>query len=134
MISMSVFVNSISHPQEFLPSTGRTQLAQEIESINQSLSLLLTSAKGELFGDPEFGCNLYSYLYEFSGDLLNQLIKEDIVNTIYNQETRVVVNNKDITITDNGTSLDINITYSIKYTNYKSDYNLLIKKRSEEEV
>lgn len=128
-----VFVKSISHPNEFSALTGKTQLAGEIRSIEQAMELLLTTTKGELFGDPDFGCNLYTYLMEYQGEVLYQLIKDDIVKTLTDYDTRIYVTAKDITVTpDNGT-LHINISYQIRYTDYNSEYNLLIQKRKEED-
>lgn len=128
-----IFASSIKHPNEFSILTGRTQLVKEIESINQSIRLLLTTAKGELFGDPYFGCNLYSYLYDYSGEILVQLIKDDIVRTLTEQDTRIVISNDDINVTEDQRSLHITISYQIRYTNYRSDTDVIIQKRKEEE-
>lgn len=129
-----VLVSQIKHPIVFSRSTGKTDLSKEIDSINQSIKLLLTTARGELFGDPEFGCNLYSYLYEFEGSALTQMIKGDIVQTLTEQDSRVDVSDEDITIDEEGTTLKINISYRIKYTNYSSRYSLLIQRRKDQEV
>ena len=129
-----ILVSDIKHPKEFSSGTGRTAVVKEIDAINQSIRLLLTTAKGECFGDPNFGCNLYSYLYEFEGDALNQMIKGDIVQTLTEQDNRVDVSDSDITIDDEGTTLQINIAYRVRYTNYSSQYSLLIQKRKDEEV
>lgn len=128
-----VFTNSIKHPNEFSIVSGKTQLIREIESIDQSIRLLLTTAKGELFGDPYFGCNLYKYLYDYSGETLYQLIKDDIVQTLTEQDTRVFVTDQDITIEEDGDSLRIKVAYRINYTNYNSESVILVQKRKQEE-
>lgn len=128
-----VFTTGIVHPNEFSAVSGRTQLIKEIPAIEQSIRLLLTTAKGELFGDPSFGCNLYSYLYEYEGEVLNQLIKDDIVRTLTEQDTRVALTDKDITIVEDNLTLSITVRYQIRYTNYSSETTLLVQKRQEEE-
>lgn len=131
----NILTTSIMHPNEFSLVSGETNLVRDLNSIHQSIRLLLTTAKGELFGDPNFGCRLYSYLFDYEGEVLYQLIKDDIVETLTTQETRVLVNPSDINITssESGKQLHINITYSIRYTDYRDEYELLISKRNEEE-
>lgn len=128
-----VFTTSIVHPNEFSLVSGKTQLVHEIASIDQSIRLLLTTAKGELFGDPYFGCNLYSYLFDYSGELLFQLIRDDIVKTLSEQEPRVVVSGNDIEIEDEQGTLKIKIPYKVNYTNYQSEAMILVQRRKEEE-
>lgn len=128
-----IFASSIEHPNEFSAVTGKTQLVHEIESINQSIRLLLTTAKGELFGDPYFGCNLYSYLYEYSGETLFQMVKDDIIKTLTEQDSRIIVSDKDITVTDEQGDLKITIAYEVSYANYGAETSIIIQKRKEEE-
>lgn len=128
-----VFTNSINHPNEFSLVSGKTQLVKEIDSINQSLRLLFTTAKGELFGDPYFGCNLYSLIYEHEGEVLNQMIKDDIVKTATEQESRVTISDRNILIEEDQGTLKITIGYQIRYTNYQSEVTILVQKRKEED-
>lgn len=130
---MSVFTSSITHPNEFSVITGKTQLIKEIPSIEQSIRLLLTTAKGELFGDPAFGCNLYSYLFEYEGKVLNQLIKDDIVETLTRQDSRVSVSEEDIDIVEEDRFLRITVRYKVRYSNYSSSTTILVQKRKEED-
>ena len=103
-----VFTSSIRHPNEFSTLSGKTELVEEINSINQSLRLLLTTAKGELFGDPEFGCNLYSYLFDFSGEVFYQLVRSDIIRNVMSQDSRIVITEDDIQFEEDNTTLTIN--------------------------
>lgn len=132
-MSNRILTTSIQHPNEFSIVTGKTNLIRDIRSINQALKLLLTTAKGELFGDPNFGSNLYSYLYEYSGEVLYQLIKDDIVEVATTQDPRILVSAEDIDITEDGRTLHINVAYRVKYTDYSGEVNLLVSRRNEEE-
>lgn len=123
-----VFTTSINHPKEFSVVSGNTELAKEVDSINQSIELLLTSCKGELFGDPNFGSRLTEYLFDYSGETLYGLLRSEIVETLNSQETRVVVEESGISFEEEGLSLKINIKYSIRYTNYSAEATVLVQK------
>ena len=58
-------MNTISFPRIFNPITGKTNLVTDEDSINNCLDLLFSTTVGELFGDPQFGCDLVSLFYEY---------------------------------------------------------------------
>lgn len=126
-----VFTTSINHPKEFSVISGVTDLATEIDSINQSIRLILTSARGELFGDPNFGSRLHEYLFDYSGEALYNLLKSEIASVLNSQESRVTVFEDDISFKEDGTSLTIDIKYTIRYTNHSSETVLLVKKEED---
>ena len=129
-----IFTNSINHPKEFSRQSGKTELAREVKSINQSIGLILTSSKGELFGDPNFGSRLHEYLFEYSGEVLYSLIRSEIVESVNSQETRVVVSEDGISVEEDGHHLKINVKYTINYTNYSSETTILVKKEDNQWV
>lgn len=120
-------VKSIKHPDTFNHTTGKTQLSEMIESINQSIRLILTTAPGELWGDPSFGSTLHEYLFEYSGDILTRLIQTEITRALNLWEPRVLLNEGDITITYEGVNAYINIKYNIRYTNYTGSYQYITR-------
>lgn len=126
-----VFTKSINHPKEFSMVSGRTELAEEVESINQSIKLLLTSARGELFGDPNFGSRLYEYLFDYSGEALYSLLRSEIVAVLSSQESRVTVFESGISFEERDLDLVINIKYTIRYTNHSSEMALLVKREED---
>ena len=129
---MSVFTNNIAHANTFSLISGQTQLSEEIDGINQSIRLLLTTAKGELFGDPSFGTNLYKFIYDYEGEPLYQLLKSEIVDCLNSQEPRIFIQDSDISIVEDGINLHINLRYNIRYTDYQSTYSFLVSSRKEE--
>lgn len=129
-----VFTTSIKHPKEFFVTSGSTDLSKEIESINQSISLILTSSKGELFGDPEYGSNLYGYIYDLSGSALYCALRTEIVDCLSRQESRIVVNENDISFEESEFTLKIKIGYTIRYTNFSAESTVLIKKEENQWV
>lgn len=116
---------NIRHPNVFSIRSGETQLVKEFKAINQSINKILTTSKGELFGDPGFGCNLQTLLFEFQGNDLNSLIKEEIVTALNQYEKRIFIQEKDIEITNNQLSIEILIKYSLRYTDLRSSYRYI---------
>lgn len=128
-----VFTTGIMHPNEFSETSGKSQFIREIPAIEQSIRLLCTTEQGELFGDPNFGSHLTSYIYMFSGEALFQMIRDDIAKTITEQESRVIVSQSNIQVFEESTTLKVIVPYQIKYTNYESEVSVLIQKRKEED-
>ena len=120
---------SIKHPNTFLIQTGRTQLSKEIESINQSIKLILSTSVGELWGDPEFGSYLYEYLYEYEGDNLTQTIRSEIVRALNRWESRILLDAQGVTVSYDRNTVIVNINYNIKYTNYTSSFRYITTKK-----
>lgn len=124
---------TIRHPNTFSIVTGHTLLSEEIKSINQSIKLILTTAPGELWGDPNFGSYLYEYLFEYTGPVLDTLIKSEIVRALSIWEPRIYIQESDITMVTEGVTVKINVDYKIKYTNYRGTYEYLTMIYKEEQ-
>lgn len=124
---MAVSINKrcIRHPNTFSMAQGNTSLAQEIESINQSIGLILSTSKGELFGDPTFGSTIKEYFYDYVGDTFDQEIIYTIVEELNDQEPRIIVSANNIGITNEGSTVKISISYDLKYTDISSEFTYI---------
>lgn len=131
---MGLFVNDIKHPDEFSAISGETQLIGQIEAIEQSIGLILRTAKGELFGDPEFGCNLYSYLYKYDGDILHNLIRQDVSKSVNRWDNRIYVNEDEVECTSkpNDLTVEINVKYHLRGTEYIGTYVYSVNRQNRE--
>lgn len=127
-----IFKKDIEHPNEFSEITGKTQYSKDIKAIDQCIGCILATAKGELFGDPNFGCNLYTYIHEYEGEPLKSLVKRDIVQNLTEQETRIFLEESDISIEFEGSDVLINIKYNIRYTEYENSFTYVVSKSDEE--
>ena len=105
--------NTIIHPKCFNVVTGRTQLNTIHQSIQQSLRLIFTTTKGELLGDPAFGCNLSKFIYETNCNIQWALIEDDLREAIKNYETRIDVD-EILFSNPNSNTLSITVRYSLK--------------------
>ena len=127
-----LFKKSIKYPIIFDTISGVTMLDDEFTSINRCIALILTSAKGELLGSPDFGSHLYELLFDpATSDSLDSVIS-DIVETLKVYEKRIVVRKQDITIVKNENepnSYKITINYTLSNSNLNNSTSIYIDGR-----
>jgi len=83
--------NTFSYPYIFSMISGKSQLDNDIVSIETCLKLLLLTSKGELLGDPMFGTNINKYIYDINNIALQDILRTEIVDAINAYEKRVRV-------------------------------------------
>lgn len=115
----------IKHPNTFSLSRGKTLVADEIESINQSIRLILSTSRGELFGDPTFGSRLKEMLFDYAGQSFSREIQQLIYEELTEQEPRIIIKPEFVTITYDKTTVTIHITYELKYTDITSEFTYI---------
>lgn len=128
-----LFPKSVSYPLVFDVESGKTKLDSDYLSINMCLALLLTTAKNELLGDPDFGCRLYEFLFEQASSSVLDDIKLDIVENIEKFEKRIIVTQNDIDIkhmenTDRN-AYSITITYRVKNSQKENSTEIILEER-----
>lgn len=135
---MGTILNSrgIKHPNTFSIVQGNTQYSYDIESINESIRLILESAEGELFGDPNYGSRLHEYLYDYVGTPLEHLIQQEVVRILTLYETRIVIAEDDVIITYdlNTRTVNIHLFYTLQSTDIKWDYQQIVYLNKEDQV
>lgn len=123
-----LFTNSIKFPNIFNLSNGDTQVDRQYTSINRCIALILTTGKGELLGDPDFGANLYEMLFNVDTETLQEEIKTNIKDSIEKYEKRITIDNTNISIEYNKDTkaYTIHITYTIKNSDISSSTDVSI--------
>ncbi|MDF2615499.1 MAG: hypothetical protein K0Q47_154 [Sedimentibacter sp.] len=86
-----------------------------INSIESSIKQILLTTKGERPMNPEFGCNLRRLNFEYDIDIIEELGKQYITESIEEFETRVQI--EDITFSKSDDTIFIQLVYSIRYSN-----------------
>lgn len=127
-----LFLNSLRFPNIFNIDTGSTELDSEYTSINRCIGLILTTARGELLGDPDFGCTLYERLFTAYTDASASQIKSDIVDSLTKYERRIIITPTDIEITPEDTTYNkffIHITYRVKNSDLTNNITVSINNR-----
>lgn len=126
-----LFQKSIKFPNIFNNISGDTDTDSNLLSINRCIALLLTTAKGELLGDPDFGCNLYEMLFQPQTEDLMEEIKTNIIESITKYEKRVTINSTNINIEldrDNHKCL-IHIDYALRNSDVIGDTEITFNER-----
>lgn len=112
-----IYTNSITHPKMISNVNGNIELDKLSTSINRSIALILLTAKGEMFFNPEFGSNLRYYMFDSINDLLIESLTIEIVNSITQWESRIKVTKDNINIEQVDDRLKIHITYTLTNSN-----------------
>ena len=121
-----IYSASISYPNIFSSSRGKTTVKTAFDAINNRLSLLLQSAYTELLGDPDFGCGLYEMTFEYADDSTYLILKDMISEAITKYEPSIEVNKEDIKIEFNklNNHIEITITYRMRGSDLYNSTNL----------
>lgn len=121
-----MYQSTFSFPQIVDRTTRKIQLSAGNKSINECLGILLRTRPGEMLGDPEWGCNLIDRIFMYNGVLIEELVKEDILNAVAKYEPRIIMYSDDIQLVQDTQTLYIFIQYQIKETGEINQYNMEI--------
>lgn len=104
--------STISFPNMFESSAGKVSVVSGDLSHKQSLKSLFLTTIGELFGDPQFGCELKSVVFELKSALMQQMLKEALVSAASRYVPQVVIKGIEINITETSdTTVPIVVNY-----------------------
>lgn len=114
-----IYTNSLSHPNMFSASSGKTMIDTATESINRCIALLIQTGFGELFGNPELGSGLYEVTFDYINQQYFDSLKNIIVDAIEKFESRVETSIDMINVETNPENNHIHITigYMISESN-----------------
>lgn len=106
------------------PQTGRIQTASQEEDIAQSIHLILSTRVGERVMLPEFGCDLYRYVF---GSIQKEQIAEirrSVKEALRKWEPRIIETEVEVDVSNiqQGVLL-LQIQYLVRATN--TPYNLV---------
>ena len=101
-----------SFPPEFNRPQKEVEMTTDVEDINNSLKILLSTRPGERVLFPEYGCNLEKMLFKPLNLSLTTEMTETIKRAIALYEPRIEVLNVDL---DSSEELEGKISISIDY-------------------
>jgi len=104
-----------SFPPTFDHESGQVDLVSDVEDINQSLNILLSTSLGERVMQPDYGCNLNDYMFESLNNSLIGIIKHHVENAILFYEPRIVAENIDVTAADSTDLIEGRFTITVEY-------------------
>jgi hypothetical protein len=92
-------------------TNGEIEWADYAKSIKQSVKIILLTRKGERIMLPEFGTNLRRYLFEPLDQTVREIIRTEIINSLYEWEDRI----RDIEVKFANTESDGNLCVEVSY-------------------
>ena len=107
-------------PPKADPATGRFALADGVQSVRESIYLILMTQKTERMVRPSFGSTIVEYTFMDMSDTMLSMMKRDIRADILTQEPRVSDVEIGIEPLKGQGCLMVNISYTIT-ENHKKD-------------
>ncbi|MCS7317002.1 MAG: GPW/gp25 family protein [Candidatus Dojkabacteria bacterium] len=89
-------------------------LAENEKAINQSIINILYCSKNKRYLNPEFGCNILSFLFEEFSEETARKIGNEIKNKLHFYEPRIIIKVININLNENEKLYEIEIQYVIK--------------------
>lgn len=109
-------MRSIQFPN-MLTSSSTNVTVTNAQATMQNLLALLGSERGELTGDPDYGVAIKRYIFEQNNFILRDIIIDELYTQITTFMPQVIINRKDIKITQTGIGKRAKLEASIKVTN-----------------
>ncbi|HEX4957335.1 MAG TPA: GPW/gp25 family protein [Lacibacter sp.] len=123
-----------SFPPVFNPQNGSVEMIKDVEDINQSLYLLLSTITGERLMQPKYGCDMTEFMFEPVTTTLKTFMKDKIKMQLVLYESRIHIEKLELDDRDisEGRIL-IDVYYRVKSTNnrYNFVYPFYIKEATE---
>ena len=111
---LTIVGSGISYEKPISAVSGLSTQSININRINQSLRLILSTAKGEFPMLPNFGTNLHKIvLFSNMSETGLESIRQDLLSELSNQEPRAQIQNIDCSFDYDELTLKISIEYSI---------------------
>ncbi len=112
-----------SFPPVFEPLSGQVQMVKDVEDINQSLHILLSTIMGERVMQPKYGCDMNEFVFEPVTTTLKTFMKDKIKMQLVMYESRIQI---DMLELDDSNILEgkiiIDVHYRVKATNSRYNY------------
>jgi phage baseplate assembly protein W len=112
-----------SFPPSFEKSTGAVNMLRDVDDIQSSLHILLTTRIGERVMQPTYGCNLDELVFESLSSTFKSFIRDLVKTAILYHEPRIKLNKVEL---DDSRDVDgvilINIDYTVRTTNTRFNY------------
>ena len=115
-----------SFPPTFQQDTRQVKLVKNVEDINQSLNILLSTSLGERVLQPRYGCNLEDFLFDPLNASIIGYIKDLVQSAILIYEPRIIAERVEVTADGSFDIIEgrftIQVEYSIPGTNSRFNY------------
>ena len=103
-----------------IAAVGDFKRINDINVIINSWNNILLTPRGTYLHDPEFGSDLYKYVFEPADDSTVESIKREVVDRINLYDDRATIEEVEVRISNNGRRIAISI-----YINYQGEKGTL---------
>ncbi len=124
-------MKSIGFPKLFR-TTVSTNVIEDMDAIKQNISLLLSSEKGELLGDPYYGVRLKYYFYDQNNYVLKDILLDEIYTALVLFMPQLSLTRNDITFITGRAELSIRIRALNKLDYTTNMYDIVLFQEGEE--
>lgn len=124
-------MKSIGFPKLFR-TTVSTNVIEDMDAIKQNISLLLSSEKGELLGDPYYGVRLKYYFYGQNNYVLKDILLDEIYTSLVLFMPQLSLTRNDITFITGRAELSIRIRALNKLDYTTNMYDIVLFQEGEE--
>ena len=102
-------------PPSFDVVTGAVEMVSDLNDINESLKILLSTSLGERVMQPGYGCNLNDYMFDNLNSDLIGIIKHHVETSILYYEPRIVAEKVTVTTADSFDLIEGRFTITVEY-------------------
>jgi uncharacterized protein len=106
-----------------LDENGRIKMASDETSISQAIWTILGTAWGERVMHPDFGCGINDMVFAVNNAETAGRLSSVVKTALLQWEPRIDVLDVQVSTGENGSSLDISISYQVRSNN--NIYNLV---------
>lgn len=111
-----------------LNNEGDLEQVYDQDSINQSLFNIMNTRKGTRIMDPDFGCNVQTYLFDlFDLDTANKIV-DDVYGNFTRYEPRIRIETIDKNLDFDTLKYTLTVNYSYVNKNEKGKFEVTLQK------
>ena len=111
-----------SFPPVFDQHDKSVVMVTDEANISQSLHAILSTMPGERITNLEFGCQLEHNVFDNMDSNFSTYVKDTIKTAILRYEPRIDVNHIDLSTDQEQGTLVVNVDYTVRTTNARSNY------------
>lgn len=120
-------MSGISSPK-FINTKGGTSVVVQHQKLQQDWYNLLKTERGTLLGNPEFGSDLHTYLFQPATIALGDSIKREVQRVIEDNYTSIRITNIDVALKED--YVYITVTYGLVNSEYGTSIDLVFERRA----
>ena len=119
MAEKEVLGSGMKFPPQADPATGRFAVSGGMQSVRESIYLILMTQKTERMARPSFGSTVSEYAFTDMSDMALAMMKRDIRSDILTQEPRILEMEIEMQPAPDRGCLIVNLSYTVAGTHAK---------------